>query len=61
MSEKVLELKHVNAYYRENGQRKQILKDVTFSIYEEILWDWWEPAEVENPPCVRRSWTFERI
>ena len=34
MSEKVLELKHVNAYYRENGQRKQILKDVTFSIYE---------------------------
>ena len=34
MSEKVLELKHVNAYYRENRQRKQILKDVTFSIYE---------------------------
>ena len=34
MSEKVLELEHVNAYYRENRQRKQILKDVTFSIYE---------------------------
>ncbi len=34
MSEKVLELKHVNAYYRINRQRKQILKDVTFSIYE---------------------------
>lgn len=34
MSDKVLELEHVNAYYRENRQRKQILKDVTFSIYE---------------------------
>lgn len=33
MSEKVLELKHVNAYYKEGKTCKQILSDVSFSIY----------------------------
>lgn len=31
---KVLELRHVNAYYKEGKQRKQVLKDVTFTLYE---------------------------
>ena len=34
MPEKVLELKHVNAYYKEGRTKRQILKDVSFSIYE---------------------------
>ena len=34
MPEKVLELKHVNAYYKEGKVRKQILDDVNFTLYE---------------------------
>lgn len=31
---KVLELRHVNAYYKEGKIRRQILKDVSFTLYE---------------------------
>lgn len=31
---KVLELRHVNAYYREGRQKKQVLEDVSFTLYE---------------------------
>ncbi len=34
MPEKILEVKHVNAYYREGKTRKQILDDVSFTLYE---------------------------
>lgn len=34
MTDKVLELNHVNAYYKEGRVRKQILSDVSFSLYE---------------------------
>lgn len=34
MPEKVLELKYVNAYYKEGKVRKQILDDVNFTLYE---------------------------
>ena len=34
MPEKVLELKHVNAFYKEGNVRKQILEDVNFTLYE---------------------------
>lgn len=34
MPEKVLELKHVNAYYKEGRTRKQVLEDVSFTLYE---------------------------
>lgn len=34
MSEKVLELRHVNAFYREGRERKQVLEDVSFTLYE---------------------------
>lgn len=31
---KVLELKNVNAFYREGKQKKQVLEDVSFTLYE---------------------------
>lgn len=31
---KVLELRHVNAYYKEGKVRRQILQDISFSLYE---------------------------
>lgn len=34
MSEKVLELKNVSAFYKEGRQIKQVLKDVSFSLYQ---------------------------
>ena len=34
MPDKVLELKHVNAFYKEGNVRKQILEDVNFTLYE---------------------------
>lgn len=34
MSEKILEVSHVNAYYRDGKTRRQILKDVSFELYE---------------------------
>lgn len=34
MAEKVLELNHVNAYYKEGRTRKQVLSDVSFTLYE---------------------------
>lgn len=34
MAEKILELKRVNAYYKEGTQRRQILEDVSFTLYE---------------------------
>ena len=34
MLEKILEVKHVNAYYREGKTRRQILDDVSFTLYE---------------------------
>ena len=34
MPEKVLELSHVNAYYREGRHRKQVLEDVSFTLHE---------------------------
>ncbi|MEJ8733885.1 ABC transporter ATP-binding protein [Mediterraneibacter sp. ICN-202921] len=34
MKDKVLELKHVNAWYREGRRKKQILEDVSFTLYE---------------------------
>ncbi len=34
MPEKILEVKHVNAYYREGKTRRQILDDVSFTLYE---------------------------
>lgn len=34
MNKKVLEVNHVNAYYREKKSRNQVLMDVTFSICE---------------------------
>lgn len=34
MADKVLELNHVNAYYKEGRVRKQILSDVSFALYE---------------------------
>ncbi len=34
MLEKILEVKHVNAYYREGKTRRQILYDVSFTLYE---------------------------
>ena len=34
MAEKVLELKHVNAYYKEKKSRRQILSDVSFTLYD---------------------------
>ena len=34
MAEKVLELENVNAYYKDGRTRRQILKDVSFTIYE---------------------------
>lgn len=32
--DKVLELKHVNAFYREGRRKKQVLEDVSFTLYE---------------------------
>lgn len=37
MAEKVLELKNVHAYYKEGTKRKQILEDVSFTLYEEEI------------------------
>lgn len=34
MAEKVLELNHVNAFYKDGKTRTQILKDVSFTIFE---------------------------
>lgn len=34
MAEKVLELNHVNAYYKEGRTRKQVLSDVSFTLHE---------------------------
>ena len=34
MLEKILEVKHVNTYYREGKTRRQILDDVSFTLYE---------------------------
>ncbi len=34
MPEKILEVKHVNTYYREGKTRRQILDDVSFTLYE---------------------------
>lgn len=34
MPEKILEVSHVNAYYRDGRTRRQILKDVSFELYE---------------------------
>lgn len=34
MPEKILEVSHVNAYYRDGKTRRQILKDVSFELYE---------------------------
>ena len=34
LPEKILEVKHVNAYYREGKTRRQILDDVSFTLYE---------------------------
>ena len=34
MAEKVLELKHVNAFYKEGKQKKQVLEDISFTLYE---------------------------
>ncbi|MCI8291926.1 MAG: ABC transporter ATP-binding protein [Hespellia sp.] len=34
MREKVLELKHVNAYYKDGRKKNQILEDVSFSIWK---------------------------
>ncbi len=34
MPEKILEVSHVNAYYKEGKVRKQILEDVSFALYE---------------------------
>lgn len=34
MNKKVLEVKHVNAYYQEKKIRRQVLSDVTFTIFE---------------------------
>ena len=31
---KVLELRHINAFYREGKVRRQVLKDVSFTLYE---------------------------
>ena len=31
---KVLELRHVNAFYREGKVRRQVLKDVSFTLYK---------------------------
>ena len=34
MQDKVLELSNVNAYYKEGKVRKQILNDISFTLYE---------------------------
>lgn len=34
MAEKVLELKHVNAFYKEGKEKRQVLEDVSFTLYE---------------------------
>nr|WP_302140770.1 dipeptide/oligopeptide/nickel ABC transporter ATP-binding protein [uncultured Schaedlerella sp.] len=34
LPEKILEVKHVNTYYREGKTRRQILDDVSFTLYE---------------------------
>lgn len=34
MAEKVLELKHVNAFYKEEKKKRQVLEDVSFTLYE---------------------------
>lgn len=34
MAEKVLELKHVNAFYKEGRKKRQVLEDVSFTLYE---------------------------
>lgn len=34
MAEKVLELKHVNAFYKEGKKKRQVLEDVSFTLYE---------------------------
>ena len=34
MAEKVLELKAVNAFYKEGKRKKQVLEDITFALYE---------------------------
>lgn len=34
MAEKVLELKAVNAFYKEGKRKKQVLEDITFTLYE---------------------------
>lgn len=34
MAEKVLELKHVNAFYKEGREKRQVLEDVSFTLYE---------------------------
>ena len=34
----ILEVKHVNAFYREGRARRQVLQDINFTMYEgEIL------------------------
>lgn len=34
LPEKILEVSHVNAYYREGRRKKRILEDVSFTLYE---------------------------
>ena len=34
MQDKVLELSNVNAYYKDGKVRKQILNDISFTLYE---------------------------
>lgn len=34
MPEKILEVKHVNAYYKEGKTRRQILEDISFTLFE---------------------------
>ncbi|MGC4020309.1 MAG: dipeptide/oligopeptide/nickel ABC transporter ATP-binding protein [Muricomes sp.] len=34
MAEKVLEVKHVHAFYKEKRAKKQVLEDVSFTLYE---------------------------
>lgn len=34
MPEKILEVKHVNAYYKEGKTRRQILDDISFTLFE---------------------------
>lgn len=49
--EPILEVRNLKKYF-EVG-RKQILKavdDVSFSVYEERRWDWWENRDAGRQP-----------